>query len=164
MYIDFINNMKYLIPMILVISLTLGMNVHAEDDLGLKRIENSFNGCEVLRNVTKVEFMYIDHESVFRSAVTPELLEKIYDCRLSLCNLRSWSKREMLCSHLSQVVERSNDKNLDIRYGISVYDSDNVKVLGLYIDDDSEDGILNGRRVKVGPTFKKWLQGLAPIF
>jgi len=130
--------------------------------------ENSISHPEiatsmVMQDVDMMDFFYIDKESLFRSSITPDLIERNYDWMVSLRNLRAWKKYNTLSVGIKSIRNQNDSPALDIRCALIGFDKNGARVMSLYLDNLTDNGLFNGKSVKVDIGFKKWLEELVPI-
>jgi hypothetical protein len=98
------------------------------------------------RKVAAVEVLHIPAEILFRSAVTPEILEQLWQDKLTV-RIIDDALAGQLTSALSNVVVRSAPGRWDVRWGFIFLSSQGQRVVTIYFDGRRDGAVIDGRYV-----------------
>ncbi len=97
-----------------------------------------------------VEILQIPASAVFRTRVTPELLEKWWDYKLTIRRL-DYPRIDKLAAALKAVTVQQGDTGADMRWGVIFYSvTEQKRVAALSLDSSGRHGAVNDVLVSFG--------------
>jgi hypothetical protein len=114
--------------------------------------------------VERVEILYLPERVLTRTALTPEMLERVYEYKVEIPHLTDTVPGNQLISLLRKATfERSNDK-YDLRTAVLLYDNAGKRIASLYFDRSGKQGALNDQFGVVTGGVYKWAKGMMKGF
>jgi len=135
------NNRIVLITLVVIIGCG---RAHPSDDGGPIRTQLNALAQELQAGrIGMVEILQISSSSIFRTQVTPELMEKWWDYKSTIRHIDG-SPRDKVVAALKSAVTQQGDPRPDIRWGIVFYSAQEQKRIGaLYFDGPGRNGFVN---------------------
>ena len=108
-------------------------------------------------NVVKMDVLEIPAEVATRTQVTPDLLERAFDFRLTVADIRGWSDRPALIVALRSLKAEPSSGSADLRWAVIFSDPEGRRVDAIYFDGDGKNGMLGTDSVSFKGDFFAWL-------
>jgi len=149
---------------LVVISLLLSITVFAGNEImkDKNQVQSQIDSIATKlfkREIGKIEILQIPPEISTRTRITPEILEKQFDYKLTIRDARGGVYREKLAELLKSLVVRPQSEMPDIRWGIIFYNVDDSRVGAIYFDKWGSRGAVADIPVSFKGDLFKWLDG-----
>ncbi len=109
--------------------------------------------------IGRIEIFEIPPEVLTRIAITPEALEKQFDYKLTIRDIRGGAYQAKLIEAMKSTVVQPRSDMADIRWGIVFYGIDETRVAGVYFDKWGGNGAVDSTPVSFKGDLFKWLDG-----
>jgi len=114
------------------------------------------------KKVDRIDVLLIDGQTNFSSAVTQDVIERVYDVKYSVRNDHARALLALVNEQIAKAKEMTARQNYDIRYAVILFDDKDNRLLSLYIDNLSSNGLLGAKDVLFDSSFKKLLRDWHP--
>jgi len=111
--------------------------------------------------VDRIDVLLIDEQTSFQTAVTQEVIERVYDVKYSVRNEHARALITLINAQIAKAIEAKSGQNYDFRYAVIIYDDKGNRLLSLYIDNFGN-SLLGTKDVQFDPSFKKLLRNWRP--
>lgn len=111
------------------------------------------------RNIGKIEILQIPPDILTRTDITPEMLEKGFEYKLTIRDARGGVYREKLAELLKSLKVQPRSEMADIRWGIIFYSVDGNRAGAIYFDKWGTRGAVGDTPVSFRGELFRWLKG-----
>jgi len=108
--------------------------------------------------IGRVEVLQIPPEVLTRTRITPEMLERQFDYKFTIHDVRGGAYRKGLLEAMRSVEVGPRSEMPDLRWGIVFYDVHDMRVGALYFDKTGSRGAVDNAPVSFRGDFFKWLK------
>lgn len=108
--------------------------------------------------VSRIEILQIPPRILYRTRVTPEVLEKDYYFKLTMRYVHDSDQFGRLVSGLKSMSVEPRSKPADLRWGVVFYSRDDTRIGALYFDQTGKDGAVDGTPVSFDGTLFKSIE------
>ena len=109
--------------------------------------------------IEKIEILQIPIRILTRTRITPEMLERQFQYKLTIRDIRGSAYQSGMTAALkTEIAEPTTDMS-DIRWGIMFYGSNDVRLGSLYFDGSGHSGVVDRTPVSFKGQFFGWLEG-----
>lgn len=149
---------------VIVISLLLSITLFAGNEImkGNSQVQSQIDSIAIKlskREIGKIEILQIPPEILTRTRITPEMLEKSFNYKLTISDARGGVYRSKLAELLKTLVVQPRSEMADIRWGIIFYDMNDSRAGAIYFDKWGKDGAVGDIPVSFKGNLFKWLDG-----
>ena len=109
------------------------------------------------RTVSKIEVIQIPSSVLTRTRITPIMLEKQFNTKLIIRDIRGDAHEEGLIGAVKSISAQPQSEMMDIRWGISFYDIEEKLILSIYFDKSGKYGAVGDTAVNFNGRLFNWL-------
>lgn len=111
----------------------------------------------VNRDIGRVEILQIPPNVLTRARITPEMLERQFDYKLIIRDMRGGEYREELAEAVKSTSIEPQSEVPDLRWGMIFYDPNGNRVGAIYFDKWGKNGVVGDIPVSFKGDLFKWL-------
>lgn len=160
-YIEVSMNNQLIIYILIVFSLYLlcaegnETKGNGQAQLRVDILSTKLKNYEILR----VEILQIPPGVLTRTRITPAMLEKQFDYKLTIRDIRGGAYRDKLVKAIESIEVKSQSAMEDIRWGAIFYDQNDMRVGAIYFNKTGNSGAVGDEPVSFKGDFFKWMDG-----
>jgi hypothetical protein len=149
---------------VIVISLLLSITLFAGNEImkGNSQVQSQIDSIAIKLSkyeIGKIEILQIPPRIETRTRITPEMLEKSFDYKLTISDARGGVYGDKLAELLKTLVVQPRSEMADIRWGIIFYDMNDSRAGAIYFDRWGRNGAVGDVPVSFKGDLFKWLDG-----
>ena len=114
----------------------------------------------VPEQVQRVEILYFPERILVRAALSPEGLEKLYQYKLEIRDVRESAEWKQLLSRLRETSVRPSSNSHDHRTAVLLFDQNGRRVASVYFDEFGRGGTINGDSGSISGGLYHWAKSL----
>lgn len=115
-------------------------------------------GVKVARDeIGKVEILQMSAETLTRTRITPEMLWKQFDYKLTIRDTRNSTYRNKIAEAIKSITVQQTNEDPDLRWGVLFYDLNEKCVGAIYFDKTGSKGIVGDVQASFSGNLFKWL-------
>jgi len=107
--------------------------------------------------IGKMEILHIPSRVLTRTAITPDMVERQFDYRLTIRDVRDWILQKKLVAALKSVKVQPQPEMTDLRWGAVFYGVDGTRIGAVYFDIWGKKGAVDSTPVSFSGDLFKWL-------
>jgi hypothetical protein len=107
--------------------------------------------------IGRIEIFQIPDEVLTRTRITPEMLERQFDYRLTIRDVRGGAYQQTLTEIMRSIAVQPTAEMADLRWGVIFYNIDESRALSLYFDKSGSNGAVGMTPVAFKGDLFKWL-------
>lgn len=109
--------------------------------------------------IGKIEILKIPAEVLTRTRITPEILEKQFDYKFTIRDIRGVACRDGFIDTLKSMSVQPLSEMPDLRFGVIFYTVDGKRLEAIYFDKIGNKGGVGNIPVSFKGNFFKWING-----
>ena len=110
--------------------------------------------------VQRVEILYVPERIFVRVALSPERLERGYQYKLEIRDVRESAEWQRLLSLLRETSVKPSWQTYDHRTAVLLFDKDGRRIASLYFDKFGTGGTINGKSGTISGGIFRWAKSL----
>ncbi len=110
-------------------------------------------------SVSKVEVLEMPPEIETRVAITPEMMQKQFYCKLEFVQERGSPLLLKLAAAMKDASANPQAKRADLRWGVLFYSDEGKRLGAIYFDARGSHGYVDGTPVEFGGELLQWANG-----
>src|SRR5260370_37708756 len=110
--------------------------------------------------VGRVEILRVPPNLETRAAISPAVLENIYDTKLVIRNIAEMALRSKMIEAFKGSSVQPRDYIADLRWGVIFYSREDVRIGAIYFDRSGRNGAVNESGTSFQGGFFHWLESM----
>jgi hypothetical protein len=107
--------------------------------------------------ISRVEILQIPARILTRTRITPDMLERQFDYKLTIRSIRGGVYENSLVAAARSILVQPQPEMPDLRWAAIFYGIDDTRIASLYFDRGGTEGAVNNVSVSFRGHFFKWL-------
>jgi hypothetical protein len=138
---------------------------------GVQKELDNITSALVSQSVASIDILHMPDSIETRASVTPENLERWWDCRITISKVREWVGRNELVGAMKSTKVAPNSRMPDLRSAVIFYGSNGNRIgtlylgryFGMYIGQfGGAEGGIGNTPVKFNGDLSTWLKHMIP--
>jgi hypothetical protein len=107
--------------------------------------------------ISRVEILQIPARILTRTRITPEMIERQFEYKLTIRSVRGGMYENSLAAAARSILVQPQPEIPDLRWAAIFYGVDDTRIASMYFDRSGRNGALNNAAVSFQGDFFKWL-------